>query len=59
MEARRLEQCGKLQTNLRTLESNPRLSRTNDAGEVERIGEDERQELIAQAKSDLESYCKN
>lgn len=59
MEARRLEQCGKLQTNLRTLESNPRLSRTNEAGEVERIGEDERQELIAQAKSDLESYCEN
>ncbi|KAA0690457.1 DUF4124 domain-containing protein [Halopseudomonas laoshanensis] len=58
-EAKRLEQCTQLQANLRTLETNPRLSRTNDAGEVERIGEDERQELIAKAKADLENYCKN
>lgn len=57
--AQRLEQCGQLQANLRTLETNPRLSRTNDAGEVERIGEDERQALIKQAKTDLQSYCKN
>lgn len=58
-EAKRQEQCGQLQQNLRTLETNPRLSRTNDAGEVERIGEDERQALIEKAKADLESYCKN
>lgn len=59
MQAQRQEQCRQLQANLRTLETNPRLSRTNDAGEVERIGEDERQALIKQAKTDLESDCKN
>lgn len=59
MDAKRLEQCGQLQSNLRTLETNPRLSRTNDAGEMERIGEDERQALISQARADLENYCKN
>ena len=57
-EARRLEQCGQLQANLRTMESNPRLSRTNEAGEVERIGEEERQALMAQTRADLEAYCK-
>ncbi|WP_022964494.1 DUF4124 domain-containing protein [Halopseudomonas pelagia] len=59
MEAQRLEQCRQLQANLHTMETNPRLSRTNDAGEVERIGEDERQALITQTKIDLENYCKN
>lgn len=56
-EAKRLQQCNQLQTNLRTLETNPRLSRTNDAGEMERIGEEERQALMDKAKKDLESYC--
>lgn len=59
MQAQRQEQCGQLQANLRTLETNPRLSRTNDAGEVERIGEDQRQALIKQAKTDLQSHCNN
>ncbi|MFO7705832.1 MAG: DUF4124 domain-containing protein [Halopseudomonas sp.] len=58
-QAQRQEQCGQLQANLRTLETNPRLSRTNDAGQVERIGEDERQALIKQAKTDLQSHCNN
>ena len=51
--------CEKLRTNLDTLRDNPRLRRTNDAGEVERIGEDERQRLISQTQDNLQATCGN
>lgn|SRR5690606_9859125 len=49
--------CDKLRGNLETLLNNPRLRRTNEAGEVERIGEDERQRLISQAQENLQENC--
>lgn len=49
--------CEQVRSNLETLLNNPRLRRTNEAGEVERIGEDERQQLISQAQEDLQENC--
>lgn len=49
--------CDKLRSNLETLLNNPRLRRTNEAGDVERIGEDERQRLISQAQENLQENC--
>jgi hypothetical protein len=57
--AARQANCDKLRENLKTLSDNPRLSRRNEAGEVERIGEDERQSMIAEAKQNLATYCVN
>lgn len=56
-QAQREAQCAKLREDLTTLENNPRLGRTNDAGEMERIGEEERQAMIAKAREDLATYC--
>ena len=56
-EAERQANCAKLRENLEMLSNNPRLSRKNDAGEVERIDEDERQSMIAEAKQNLATYC--
>ncbi|SDS91576.1 protein of unknown function [Halopseudomonas xinjiangensis] len=58
-EAKRQDTCAKLRENLVTLSNNPRLSRKNEAGEVERIGEEERQTMIAEAKQNLATYCQN
>lgn len=58
-KAKRQATCDKLRENLKTLSDNPRLSRTNEAGEVERIGEDERQSMIAETKQNLASYCQD
>lgn len=58
-EAKRLADCEKLRGNLITLTDNPRLSRQNDQGEVERIGEDERQTMIAEAKQNLATHCQD
>lgn len=49
--------CAKVRSNLETLLNNPRLRRTNAAGEVERIGEDERQQMIQQAREQLKQDC--
>lgn len=49
--------CTRLRDNLKTLEDNPRLRRTNKAGEVERIGEDERQQMIQQLREQLKQDC--
>lgn len=51
--------CQQLRTDLKTLQDNPRLRRTNADGEVERIGEDERQRLIADTQANLEQHCKD
>lgn len=57
LAAKRVEQCAKIRSNLQTMEQNPRLSKTNEAGEMVRIGEDERQTLMAQARADLDVFC--
>ncbi len=54
---RRATACAQTRSNLETLLNNPRLRRTNAAGEVERIGEDERQQLIQQARDQLKQNC--
>ena len=50
-------QCAKLREDLNTLENNPRLGRTNADGQMERIGEDERQAMMTRAREELASYC--
>lgn len=49
--------CTQLKSQLETLLNNPRLRRTNAAGEVERIGEDERQQMIQQTQERLQQDC--
>lgn len=51
------EMCEQLEKDLTTLENNPRLRRTKADGEVERIGEDERQQLIQQTRDNLQKHC--
>lgn len=58
LAAKRAEQCAKIRSNLQTMERNPRLSKTTDDGETVRIGEEERQEMMEQARADLEEFCK-
>lgn len=56
-EKQRLAACAQTRKNLETLLNNPRLRRTNADGEVERIGEDERQQLILHARDRIEQDC--
>lgn len=49
--------CEQIQQDLTTMQNNPRLRRTNADGEVERIGEDERQQLIQQRQKELHTHC--
>ena len=56
-EEQRLTYCTQLRADLIILQDNPRLRRTNADGEVERIGEDERQQLIQQAGQNLQEHC--
>ena len=56
-QAKLAEQCDALRANLTTMQNNPRLRRTLEDGTVERIGEDERQAMIAKAQADLQEYC--
>ncbi|WP_193075743.1 DUF4124 domain-containing protein [Pseudomonas sp. FME51] len=51
--------CEKIRSNLDTLLNNPRLRRTTAAGEIERIGEDERQLMISKAQGNLRESCRN
>lgn len=53
------EYCQQLRKDLTTLQDNPRLRRTNAEGEVERIGEDERQRLIQLAQGNLQEHCQD
>lgn len=52
------QHCDHLRQNLETLSNNPRLTRTTASGEVERIGEAERQKMIADTRSEIDSTCK-
>ena len=56
-EEQRIVYCSQLRADLITLQNNPRLRRTNADGEVERIGEDERQQLIQESRDNLEEHC--
>ncbi|WP_341707348.1 DUF4124 domain-containing protein [Halopseudomonas sp.] len=51
--------CASLRERLTTMENNPRLRRTREDGTVERITEEERQEMISKAKADLQTHCQN
>ncbi|MFV9655948.1 DUF4124 domain-containing protein [Pseudomonas sp. NY15366] len=56
-EAERKQYCETARTNLAQLENNPRV-RVEDAGEVRRLGEDERQERITELKKSIAENCK-
>lgn len=56
-EAERKQYCETARTNLAQLENNPRV-RIEDGGELRRIGEDERQERIAELKKSITESCK-
>ena len=55
-EAERKQYCEKMRTNLAQLENNPRL-REEVNGEVRRLGEDERQKRIGEAKKAIAENC--
>ncbi|MBB6343428.1 hypothetical protein HNP49_003630 [Pseudomonas fluvialis] len=55
-EAERKQYCEKMRTNLAQLENNPRL-REEVNGEARRLGEDERQKRIAEAKKAIAENC--
>ena len=56
-EAERKKYCADVRTNLAQLENNPRIRMEVD-GEVRRLGEEERQQLIAEAKKAIAENCK-
>lgn len=56
-QALRDAQCAKLREDLKTMETNPRLARTNAEGEMVRLGEEERQAMMTTAREQLGTYC--
>ncbi len=56
-EAERKKYCEDVRTNLAQLENNPRI-RVEVDGEVRRLGEDERQQRITEAKKAIAENCK-
>lgn len=56
-EAERKKYCADVRTNLAQLENNPRIRMEVD-GEVRRLGEEERQQRIAEAKKAIAENCK-
>lgn len=56
-EVERKKHCESVRTNLAQLENNPRV-RVEEAGEVRRLTEEERQQRIAEAKKSITSNCK-
>lgn len=58
-EKRLAEECGKLRENLQLLLDNPRLRRTTESGEVVRIDEEERQQLISETREQIQEFCNN
>lgn len=51
--------CESLRNRLTTMENNPRLRRERADGTMERIPEEERQEMISKAKADLQANCQD
>ena len=56
-EAERKKYCEDVRTNLAQLENNPQI-RVEVDGEVRRLGEDERQQRITEAKKAIAENCK-
>jgi molecular chaperone DnaK (HSP70) len=56
-EAERKRYCTALRTQLAQLENNPRV-RVEEAGQVRRLGEDERQARIGETRKKLAEECK-
>lgn len=56
-EAERKKYCEDVRTNLAQLENNPRI-RVEEKGEVRRLGEEERQQRITDAKAAIAENCK-
>ncbi|TBU73376.1 DUF4124 domain-containing protein [Phytopseudomonas daroniae] len=56
-ETQRRKYCESQRNNLAQLENNPRV-RVEDAGEMRRLGEEERQQRIAESKKAIEENCK-
>ncbi|TBU79874.1 DUF4124 domain-containing protein [Pseudomonas daroniae] len=56
-EAQRRKYCESQRNNLAQLENNPRV-RVEDGGEMRRLGEEERQQRIAESKKAIEENCK-
>jgi molecular chaperone DnaK (HSP70) len=56
-EAERKRYCTALRTQLAQLENNPRV-RVEEAGQVRRLGEEERQARIAETRKKLAEECK-
>ena len=56
-EAERKKYCENARTNLAQLENNPRVRIQGNDGELRRIGEDERQERIAELKKSITENC--
>jgi hypothetical protein len=54
--AQRAENCKTYRTNLAQLENNPRV-RIEDAGQIRRLGEEERQAKIAETKQLISDNC--
>lgn len=57
-EAERKKYCEGARTNLAQLQNNPRVRIEGDGGELRRIGEDERQERIAELKKSIDENCR-
>jgi hypothetical protein len=55
--ADRAQLCQQARSDSSTLVNNPRLMRTLPSGERERIGEEERQELIRKAQAEIQTFC--
>lgn len=56
-EVQRRKYCESQRNNLAQLENNPRV-RVEDGGEMRRLGEEERQQRIAESKKAIEENCK-
>lgn len=55
--AQRSENCARARENLRMLETTNRLFRTDEKGERVKMAEEERQEGITKAQSQIEEFC--
>ncbi|MDQ7986598.1 DUF4124 domain-containing protein [Pseudomonas sp. G34] len=56
-EAERKKYCETQRNNLAQLENNPRVRVEEEGGEMRRLGEDERQKRIADAKQAIKENC--
>lgn len=57
-EAQRVKYCEAQRNNLAQLENNPRVRIEDEGGEMRRLGEDERQQRIADSKQAIAKNCR-